>query len=435
MRRRATFVVSVLAVACGAALYAQAPAAPPAGQAPAAPAGAPRGGGRGPAIVSPQVNPDKTVTLRFNAPNARSVEVIGEIIGKPSHEMKKNEAGIWEVTIGTGDDGKGPLAPDVYNYQYRVDAVNGRGGVVAMDPGNPYVKLGFGGFPPASFFVVPGDGALFYDAKPGVPHGSVRFETYDSKAIGGPRTVWVYTPPGYERGNTRYPVFYLLHGSGNIDSSWVLTGRANYIMDNLIAEGKAKPMILVMPYGYNTVGVGTGPLVLPTQGGGAPPAPTAPAAANQARAGGAPAGPPPPTPFIRDFLGDLMPWVEKTYRTLATPANRAIGGLSMGGGQTVAISFTNPDLFSHVVVMSAGAQNAEQTYADFFKDPAAINKKWKLLWIGIGKDDTLVGASAKALDASLTAKGVNHKYVVGEGRHEWVVWRYHLRDTAPLLFR
>ena len=225
------------------ALSAQTPAgqAPPAGQ-PPAPQG--RGGGRGglPPVVSPEVNADKSVTLRFRAPNAKEVTVIGELDGK-TYPMAKNDAGVWEVKIG-------PLAPDVYNYQFNAD------GVVTMDPTNPSVKLGFGAFPPASMFEIPGD--EFDDAKD-VPHGTVRVETYHSKTLGVPRTLWIYTPPGYERGNTRYPVFYLLHGAGNIDSSWMLTGRANYIMDNLIAEGKAKPMIIVNPLGYARMGIGTGP--------------------------------------------------------------------------------------------------------------------------------------------------------------------------------
>lgn len=421
MMRRLLFVAAGVALA-SVFMFAQAPATPPAGAAPQGGRGA--GGGRGAAIVSPQVNPDKTVTLRFRAPNARTVEVIGEIEGKPSYPMTKDDAtGVWSVTIG-------PLPHDIYNYQFRVDAVNGQGGVIAMDPQNPSVKLGFGGFPPASFFEIPGEsGPEFDDAKP-VPHGTVRFETYESKTFNGRRTVWIYTPPGYDRGSTKYPVFYLLHGAGNIDSSWILTGRANYIMDNLLAEGKAKPMILVMPYGYNTVGVGTGPIVLPAQG-----APGAGAARGGAGAAAVPAGPPPPTPFINDFLNDLMPWVEKTYRTLNTPANRAIGGLSMGGGQTVAISFTHPDLFTHIVVMSSGAQNADQTYPGFFKDAAAINKKIKLLWMGVGKDDPLAGGGAKALDEALTKAGITHTFVVGAGRHEWVVWRHHLHDVAPLLFK
>ena len=175
--------------------------------------------------------------------------------------MTKDEGGVWSVTIG-------PLAPDVYNYQFNVD------GVIAMDPVNPAVKLGFGAFPPANLFEIPGD--EFDDAK-NVPHGTVRVETYHSKTMGVPRTLWIYTPPGYESGNTRYPVFYLLHGSGNTDNSWMLTGRANYIMDNLIAEGKTKPMIIVNPLGYVRQGVNLAP-ERPVAN-----APTGPAAADRRR--------------------------------------------------------------------------------------------------------------------------------------------------------
>jgi len=407
-----SFVIAVAAAAIGSAQ--QPPATPPPGQ--AAPPTQGRGGGRGVQIVSPEVRPDKTVTLRFRAPNAKTVELIGEIEGKPSYPMTRDEAtGVWSVTIG-------PLAHDIYNYQYRVDAVNGQGGVIAMDPQNPSIKIGFGGFPSASMFEIPGNGLEFDDARD-VPHGTVRLETYNSKAIGAPRTLWIYTPPGYDRGTTRYPVFYLLHGSGNIDSSWMLTGRANYIMDNLIAEGKAKPMILVNPLGYARAGVGTGPdraQDMPAQGRGAP-APGTPAA----QPGGL---------FGRDLLEDVIPYVEKTFRTLTGPDNRALGGLSMGGGQTVQVGFTHPDSFHYLAIMSAGAQNAETTYADFFK-PDVANKKLKLLWMGIGKDDNLVGPSAKALDEALTKANIKHTYQVGEGRHEWVVWRKHLRDVAPLLFK
>ena len=203
-------------------------------------------------VVSPEVHRDKTVTVRFRAPNAKTVELIGEIEGKPAYPMTKDEAtGVWSVTIG-------PLPHDVYNYQFRVDAVNGQGGVVAMDPQNPWIKIGFGGFPSASQFEIPGNGLEFDDAKP-VPHGTVRLETYDSKTIGAPAHAVDLHAPGYEKSTAKLPVFYLLHGSGNIDSSWILTGRANYIMDNLIAEGKAKPMIIVNPLGYVRAGVGTVP--------------------------------------------------------------------------------------------------------------------------------------------------------------------------------
>jgi enterochelin esterase-like enzyme len=385
------------------AVFAQAPATPPPAGQSTPPAGPPagRGGGRG-MLASPQVNPDKTITLRFRAPNAKEVTVIGELDGK-THPMTRGDDGVWTATIG-------PYAHDVYNYQFNVD------GVIAMDPANPYVKLGFGNFPPANLVEVPGNGLEFDDAKP-VPHGTVRIETYNSKAIGAPRTLWIYTPPGYDRGNTRYPVFYLLHGSGNIESSWMLTGRANYIMDNLIAEGKSKPMIIVNPLGYARQGVGLGPEQA---------APAQPAGAG-APAGGGLIG--------KDLIEDVIPFVEKTFRVLPGPDNRALGGLSMGGGQTAAIGFARPDLFHSLVIMSAGSNNADTNYPKFFKDAAATNKQLKLLWMGVGKDDTLVGPSAKALDALLTAKGIKHTFAVGEGRHEWVVWRHHLNEVAPLLFR
>jgi enterochelin esterase-like enzyme len=383
------------------AVFAQAPATPAPGQA-VAPAPQPgRGGGRG-MLASPQVNPDKTITLRFRAPNAKEVTVIGELDGK-THPMTKGEDGVWTVTIG-------PFPHDVYNYQFNVD------GVIAMDPANPYVKLGFGNFPPANLVEVPGNGLEFDDAKP-VPHGTVRIETYNSKAIGAQRTLWIYTPPGYDRGNTRYPVFYLLHGSGNIESSWMLTGRANYIMDNLIAEGQSKPMIIVNPLGYARQGVGLGP--------------EQPAPAQQAGPGGAVGG----GLIGKDLIEDVIPFVEKTFRVVPGADNRALGGLSMGGGQTVAIGFSHPELFHSLVIMSAGANSADTTYPEFFKDAAATNKQLKLLWMGIGKDDNLTGMSAKALDATLTAKGITHTFAVGEGRHEWVVWRHHLNEVAPLLFR
>ena len=297
MKRPALSFAMAVAAAVIAAAQGQLPLPSAAGQ-PAPPAqGRGAGGGRGPAVISPEVHPDKTVTLRFRAPNAKTVKLIGEIEGKPSYPMTKDEAtGIWSVTIG-------PFAHDVYNYQFRVDAVNGQGGVIAMDPVNPAVKLGFGNFPPASMFEIPGDG--FDDAK-NVPHGTVRVETYHSKTMGVPRTLWIYTPPGYDRGTTRYPVFYLLHGSGNIDSSWMLTGRANYIMDNLIAEGKARPMIVVNPLGYARAGVGTGP-----------------DRPQDAQAAG-PARRPRPAASARTCSEDVIPFVEKTFRTQPGADNCAL---------------------------------------------------------------------------------------------------------------
>lgn len=380
-------------------LHGQTP--PPGGPPGQAPGPGARGGGRGMQLVSPEVKPDRTVTFRFRAPNAREVTLIGELDGR-TYPMTRDEAGVWSVTIG-------PLAPDVYNYQFNAD------GVIAMDPANPAVKLGFGAFPPANMFEIPGD--EFDDARD-VPHGAVRVETYHSKTMGVPRTIWVYTPPGYDRGNTRYPVFYLLHGSGNTDSSWILTGRANYIMDNLIAEGKTKPMIIVTPFGYVRQGVNLAP---------ERPVPGAPPPGPGAQVGGG--------LFGKDLLEDVIPFVESKFRTLKDADNRAIGGLSMGGGQSAAIAFANPDTFHSIVIMSAGAANAEKNYPRFFGSADAVNKKLKLLWVGVGKDDKLVMAGSEALREALTRNKIEHTYRVTEGRHEWVVWRHHLREVAPLLFR
>lgn len=401
-----TFLLTSLALALAAApVLAQAPAGRGAGPNQGAPG---VGRGRGPALVSPEVRADRTVTFRFRAPDAKEVTLVGELDGR-TYPMTKGDDGVWTVTVG-------PWAPDVYNYQFNVD------GVIAMDPVNPSVKLGFGAFPPANLVEVPTENGdwTFYDAKD-VPHGSVRIETYHSKSLGVPRQVWVYTPPGYDTSNERYPVFYLLHGAGNVESSWVMTGRANLILDNLIAEGRAKPMIIVNPLGYARQGVGLGPEIAGT------PAP------------GADITPPPGVPqqtagFAADLLNDVIPFIESKFRTLADADNRALGGLSMGGGHTVQIGFNNTDLFHSLVVMSAGAQNAEQNFPAFFANPDEINRKMKLIWVGVGKDDFALNGS-QALSTSLKNAGINHTFRITEGRHEWVVWRHYLHEVAPLLFR
>ena len=181
--------------------------------------------------------------LRFRAPDAKQVTAAGELDGQP-HPMTKGPDGVWTVTIG-------PLAPDIYTYAFNVD------GAVALDPQNTNTKLGFGTFGPVSVVEVPGEGPQFYDSKP-VPHGEVRIRPYESKTLNLSRTVWIYTPPGYETGKD-YPVLYLLHGAGDVESGWVLIGRANLILDNLIAEKKAKPMVVVMPLGHTIQSFWTGP--------------------------------------------------------------------------------------------------------------------------------------------------------------------------------
>ncbi len=366
------------------------------------PAGGRGGGrGRGPAVVSPEVGADRTITFRYLAPNAQQVTVTDDTEGKP-HPMTKDASGVWSVTVG-------PVRPDIYTYAFNAD------GIVALDPRNTNIKMGYGNFGPVNVVEVPGDGPQFYDVRP-VPHGEVRILPYESKTLGLSREMWIYTPPGYDKGKS-YPVLYLFHGAGDIESGWALIGRANNILDNLIADGKAKPMVVVMPLGHAIQSFYAGPTKA-----------AAPAAAP------ANATPAVLSPFAKDLLEDVMPLVEKTYKVSTRPDDRAIGGLSMGGGQTINIGFTHPELFRYIVILSAGSQNAEQAYPGFFKDPAAINKQLKLLWVSAGKDDT-AGPAAKALDATLTAKGITHKYVVTEGRHEWTVWRHNLDEFAQLLFR
>jgi enterochelin esterase-like enzyme len=381
---------------------AQAPAGPP-------PAGAPAAGGRGgrgPGLVSPEVGADRTVTLRYVAPNATSVVASGELDGKP-YPLTKGADGVWTVKIG-------PLAPDIYTYSFNVD------GVVALDPRNVNTKYGYGNFGPVSIVQVPGDGPAFYDVK-NVPHGEVRIKPYVSKTLGVNRTAWIYTPPGYDRGSN-FPVMYLLHGAGDIESGWTLIGRANNILDNLIAEGKARPMVVVMPLGHTIQSFWTGPAKA-----FAAPAPVA---------GAAPASPGALSPFARDLLDDVMPMVERDYKVSKRADDRAIAGLSMGGGQTMNIAFNRPELFRYVVAMSAAAgQITEANYPAIFKDPSAINKQFKLFWTAVGKDDTLTGPGDKALAEAFTKAGIKHSFKLTEGRHEWTVWRQHLNEVAPLLFR
>ena len=367
-----------LIVGRGAMLSAQGtvvPGTPVRGAVPA-PAAAGGRGGRGPAFVSPEVGADRSVTLRFFAPAAQQVTASGELDGRP-HAMAKGEDGVWTARIG-------PLPPDIYTYSFNVD------GVVALDPRNTNTKIGYGSFGPVSVVQVPGEGPAFYDVKP-VPHGVVSILPYVSKAMGVSRTAWVYTPPGYDRGSN-YPVLYLLHGAGDIESGWTLIGRANNILDNLIAEGKAKPMVVVMPLGHAIQSFYAGPVVPASVSAGAPAAGAALSL------------------FGRDLLEDVMPLVERTFKVSRRPEARAIGGLSMGGGQTLNIALNRPELFRYVVLMSPAASNAGQTYAEALKSSAQLNGQFKLVWMAVGEDDTLTGPGDRELDKALTSVGLTHSF-------------------------
>lgn len=371
-----------------------------------------------PSYVSPEVSADRRLTVRYFAPNAKSVVATGELDGRP-HPLTRGDHGVWSVTIG-------PLPPDIYTYAFNVD------GVTALDPLNNNTKYGYGRFGAVSVVQVPGDGPQFYDVKP-VPHGEVRIRPYISKTLGVSRTAWVYTPPGYEEGSN-FPVLYLLHGAGDIESGWTMIGRANNIIDNAIAEGKAKPMVVVMPLGHAIQSYWTGAAKLvPDPVSKAMAGATLAEIINTMMGGDGKGG---LSPVTKDIVEDVMPMIESTYKVSKRPEDRAIAGLSMGGGHSINISFVRPELFRYVALMSPAAGGGVATmYPRIAEKPDILNKQFKMLWIGVGKDDGLTGPGDKAFSEALTKIGVTHEFVLTEGRHEWTVWRHYLNDIAPKLFR
>lgn len=370
-----------------------------------------------PTYVSPEIGADRRVTFRYMAPSAREITVSGELGGR-TYTMTKDANGLWSATTD-------PLPPDIYTYTFNVD------GVTSLDPINANTKYGYSIFGAASIVQVPGDGPQFYDVKP-VPHGAVRIQPYVSKSLGVSRTVWIYTPPGYESGSN-YPVLYLLHGGGDIESGWTMIGRANNILDNLIAEGRARPMVVVMPLGHTIQSFWTGPSVSVPDPAMAAAGGSLDALIRAMMAGDGKGG---LSPFGRDLVDDVMPMVESTLKVSRRPDDRAIAGLSMGGGQTINLAFSRPDLFRYVVLMSpAAGGGVDAVYPDLFSEPARVNAQFRLLWLGVGKDDMLTGPGDMAFAATLKARGITHTFEVTEGRHEWTVWRHYLRDVVPLLFK
>ncbi|GAB4004216.1 alpha/beta hydrolase-fold protein [Spirosoma migulaei] len=349
-------------------------------------------------LNSPKVLSDKRVIIQIYAPKATEVTVGGDFQSSPKPlSLTKNDQGVWAVVIG-------PLKPDYYSYTLSVD------GVRTMDPKNPVIKQGISSL--ENMMAVTGPETAFEDNK-AVPHGEVREVWYSSNTLGMMRRMHVYTPPGYEKGSSKYPVFYLLHGGGDDDSGWNTIGRSGFILDNLIAAGKAKPMIVVMP---------NGSMPLPPQTG----MPNA-QAMNQMR-----------DQFSSELLKDVMPTVEKTYRTVATPESRAIAGLSMGGFQTLDVTLTHPELFNYVGVFSSGffgatADEADTKYAKVLNDPS-FNKGKKLFWVAIGKDDFVMDANKKTL-AMLDKHNIKYQYKETSGGHTWVNWRQYLNEYTPMLFK
>ena len=353
------------------------------------------------ALRSPEVNADRTVTLRFRAPEATAVDLVGEItMGKGPKSMAKGADGVWTITAG-------PLPPEIWSYNFRVQ------GVEVPDSSNPSIKPVPPGFPMASFVEVPGASPAFYDSRP-VPHGDVRIVTYESKAMGVTRFLWIYTPPGYDESNAKYPVLYLLHGNGEAQNGWVMNGRANIILDNLIAEEKAQPMLVVMPQGHALQAAGVAPLVRLS-------------GETQMYS----------ERFPKDLLEDVIPLVERRFRAIADADHRAIAGLSMGGGQALTIGLTHPDLFHYVLgyssALSAQFMKAEEEFKEVLANPARANARLRLLWLSCGKQDVLYQANRQFAE-TLKAKGMKLAYRETEGAHVWSVWRNNLNESAPLLF-
>ena len=352
-----------------------------------------------PSVTSPEVGADRRITFRILAPKAQSVKLAGSDLPGIGQglEMKAGTNGVWEVAFG-------PVNPGSYRYHLNVD------GVSVIDPRNP--KTSESNENTWSLVHVPG--ADWQDTKD-VPHGAVAELTYWSGTLGKFRRCHVYTPPGYESGSRKYPVFYLLHGAFDSDDSWSTVGRAGFILDNLIAAGKAKPMVVVMPAGH------TGPF---------------------GARGGSMTG-----EFEPDFLKDLMPLVEKRYRVLGDRKNRAIAGLSMGGAHTLNIGVPHLDRFAYLGVFSSGifgivqrpgapapqGPTFEQRHQAVLDD-ARLKKGLKLFWFATGKDDFLVETSRKTVEM-LRGHGFQVVYNETDGAHTWDKWREYLNEFAPQLFR
>ena len=417
-RRLRLPIVVILLLAGVAPAFAQAPAG--------------RGGGAPQIqVTSPEVLADRRITFRILAPQAQAIRLAaGDIQGLgQATQLTKGENGVWEITVG-------PVDPGSYRYNFNVD------GVTTIDPRSPFISESNNNV--WSLVTVPG--LEFADTK-NIPHGSVGAVTYYSTALSTFRRMHVYTPPGYERGNDKYPVFYLLHGAGDSDDSWTSVGRAGFILDNLIAAKKAKPMIVVMPAGHTRRG---------------------------AAAAGA-IGRTATDEFVKDFTADVMPYVEKNYRALTDRNNTAIAGLSMGGNHALQVGIPHLNRFGYIGVYSSGLLGAfpglgggrrgaappaapsaaapaaapaaaapaappAPTAADWEKENAAtldnagLKKGLKVLWFATGKDDFLLTTTNATVEL-FKKHGFNPVMKETSGGHTWINWRDYLNEFAPMLFQ
>jgi enterochelin esterase family protein len=348
-------------------------------------------GKKGPVVISPEVKADRQVTVRILAPKAESVSVTSSDIpgsGQQPRDMKKGENGVWETTFG-------PIDPGTYRYVISVD------GVRTVDSRNQAVSESNG----TVWSVVHVPGAEFMDTTD-VPHGAVAAVYYRSTALGKNRRMHVYTPPGYEVSSEKYPVLYLLHGAGDSDDSWTSVGRANFILDNLIAAKKAKPMLVVMPAGH------TGPFTFGAKGG---------------LGNGK---------FEDDFVKDIVPYIEKNYRVQTERGSRAIAGLSMGGAQTLTIAMMRPKDFAYVGVFSSGILfgKSEDWEKERKQALAEARDNVKLLWLATGSQDFLLKQTRATVEL-FQRNSLQPVFRETTGGHTWINWQRYLNEFAPQLFQ
>ena len=342
---------------------------------------------RGQAVISPEVHKDGRVTFRLRAPDAKSVGVNVQF-KQGLQPMTKDESGVWSVTLG-------PAEPDIYEYSLVVD------GLQVVDSSNSWLKVWLR--TAKNLVEVPGKQPTFFEEQQ-VPHGTVHRHRYPSNSLGVTRGMYVYTPPGYETNrDAKYPVLYLFHGFGDDESAWTVVGRANVIVDNLLAQNKAEPLIIVMPYGHT------------------------PSTPPEMRSMGQYAA------FEKDLVQDVIGCVESSYRVRADQKSRAVAGLSMGGGQSLTVGLGNIETFGWVGAFSSAIPR-DENLEKLLSDPKSINDRLNLLWIGCGRKDFLFEANQKFLDR-LKADGIEHVAHISEGAHEWRVWRLYLNEFVPLLFK
>ena len=345
-------------------------------------------------IVSPEIHGDNTVTFRFAAPAAQKVELSGQFLSG-NLPMVKGADGVWSVTTP-------PVAPDIYPYNFVAD------GTAANDPNNPLI------FPNERFkgnlLDMPSSPPLLH-ALQNVPHGRISYRYYYSESLDLVRPLLVYTPPGYDAAaDKRYPVLYLIHGMTDTHETWFKVGRVNDILDNLIAQGKAQPMIVVMPY------ANAAPALMERD-----PALRADVMGTDQ--------------FTREIVHQIMPYMDRNYRTVASAEGRAIAGFSLGGRQTLAAGLGHPELFSYVCAMAPAifpnglAESFERDYA-----PADALKRLKLLWIGCGVEDSLY-AGSQALSEVLRTKRIRHETRYTPGGHTWMNCRIYLAEISQKIFK